>query len=91
MLFPADAGAAGMDALGSKLLQRCLQVIKQKPVVPAYGDVPVALTTTLYQLSPFMAAFGEAAPVSSHLPQAGPHAIAHQQPCGYGSVSPKGC
>ena len=58
MLFPADAGTAGMDATGAKLLQRCLGMIKQKPVVAAYGDVPVALTTTLFQLSPFMAAFG---------------------------------
>ena len=58
MLFPADAGTVGMDATGAKLLQRCLSMIKQKPVVAAYGDVPVALTTTLFQLSPFMAAFG---------------------------------
>ena len=59
MLFPADAGTAGMDATGARLLQRCLGMIKQKPVVAAYGDVPVALTTTLFQLSPFMAAFGK--------------------------------
>lgn len=59
LLFPSAEGKMGLEAIGSKQLQRALKLLKQKPVVPAIGDLPMMLLLPLQQLSPFLVAQGE--------------------------------
>jgi len=58
LLFPSDEGKSGLEAIGSRQMQRGLKLLKQKPVVPAIGDLPVSLMHLLHQLSPFLVAHG---------------------------------
>ncbi len=58
LLFPYDEGKIGLEAIGSKQLQRGLKLLKQKPVVPAIGDLPLSLMLILQHLSPFLVAHG---------------------------------
>ena len=58
LLFPYEDGKLGLEAVGSKQMQRGLKLLKQKPVVPAIGDLPLPLMLILHQLSPFLVAYG---------------------------------
>ncbi len=58
LLFPSDEGKVGLEAIGSRQMQRGLKLLKQKPVVPAIGDLPLSLMHLLHQLSPFLVAHG---------------------------------
>lgn len=58
LLFPSDEGKLGVEAIGSKQLHRGLKILKQKPVVPGFGDMPLTLTFILHELSPFLIAHG---------------------------------
>ena len=58
LLFPSEDGKLGLEAVGSKQMQRGLKLLKQKPVVPAVGDLPLPLMLILHQLSPFLVAYG---------------------------------
>ena len=59
LLFPYEDGKLGLEAIGSKQLHRGLKLLKQKPVVPAIGDLPLSLMHILHQLSAFLVAHGE--------------------------------
>ena len=43
LLFPAEEGKIGLEAIGSRQLQKGLKLLKQKPIVPAIGDLPMFL------------------------------------------------
>ena len=58
LLFPSDEGKLGVEAIGSKHLHRGLKILKQKPIVPGFGDMPLPLTFILHELSPFLIAHG---------------------------------
>ena len=58
LLFPSDEGKIGLETLGSKQLQRGVKLLKQKPIVPAIGDLPMSLMLPLQHLSPFLVAHG---------------------------------
>ncbi len=58
LLFPSEEGKVGLEAIGSRQMQRGLKLLKQKPVVPAIGDLPLLLMHLLHQLSPFLVAHG---------------------------------
>ena len=58
LLFPAEEGKIGLEAVGSRQLQKGLKLLKQKPIVPAIGDLPMSLVLPLLQLSPFLVASG---------------------------------
>ena len=58
LLFPYDEGRLGLEAIGNKQMHRGLKLLKQKPVVPAIGDLPLSLTLILQQTSPFLVAHG---------------------------------
>ena len=59
LLFPYEDGKLGLEAVGNKQLHRGLKLLKQKPVVPAIGDLPLPLMHILHQLSAFLVAHGE--------------------------------
>lgn len=59
LLFPSDEGKLGIEAIGSKQLHRGIKLLKQKPVVPGFGDMPMSLLFILHELSPFLVAQGE--------------------------------
>ncbi|KAL0041117.1 hypothetical protein WJX77_005471 [Trebouxia sp. C0004] len=59
LLFPSDEGKVGLEAIGNRQMQRGLKLLKQKPVVPAIGDLPLSLMHLLHQLSPFLVAHGQ--------------------------------
>lgn len=59
LLFPSDEGKLGLEAIGSKQLHRGIKLLKQKPVVPGFGDMPLSLLFILHELSPFLVAQGE--------------------------------
>lgn len=58
LLFPYEDGKLGLEAIGNKQLHRGLKLLKQKPVVPALGDLPLPLLHILHQLSAFLVAHG---------------------------------
>ena len=58
LLFPYEDGKLGLEAIGNKQLHRGLKLLKQKPVVPAIGDLPLPLLHILHQLSAFLVAHG---------------------------------
>ncbi|KAL0046332.1 hypothetical protein WJX82_009330 [Trebouxia sp. C0006] len=68
LLFPSDEGKIGLEAIGSRQMQRGLKLLKQKPVVPAIGDLPLSLMHLLHQLSPFLVAHGQENKESGILP-----------------------
>ena len=61
LLFPYEDGKLGLEAIGNKQLHRGLKLLKQKPVVPAIGDLPLPLMHILHQLSAFLVAHGGSA------------------------------
>ena len=61
LLFPYEDGKLGLEAIGNKQLHRGLKLLKQKPVVPAIGDLPLPLMHILHQLSAFLVAHGRPA------------------------------
>ena len=67
LLFPYEDGKLGLEAIGSKQLHRGLKLLKQKPVIPAIGDLPLPLMHILHQLSAFLVAHGEDFWFSSNL------------------------
>lgn len=58
LLFPSDEGKLGIEAIGSKQLHRGIKLLKQKPVVSGFGDMPLSLLFILHELSPFLVAQG---------------------------------
>lgn len=59
LLFPSEEGKLGVEAIGSKQLHRGIKLLKQKPVVPGFGDMPLSLLFILHELSPFLVAQGK--------------------------------
>ncbi|KAA6416660.1 MAG: component of SCAR regulatory complex, partial [Trebouxia sp. A1-2] len=68
LLFPYDDGKVGLEAIGSRQMQRGLKLLKQKPIVPAIGDMPLSLMHILHQLSPFLVAHAQENKESGILP-----------------------
>jgi len=51
-LAPQARAAGRAEVLSHKLLLSCVQLICSKPVLPAYGDVPVCLLDVLVDCAP---------------------------------------
>lgn len=71
LLFPYEDGKLGLEAIGNKQLHRGLKLLKQKPVAPAIGDLPLPLLHILHQLSAFLVAHGGSYLSTSCLPRPG--------------------
>ena len=72
LLFPYEDGKLGLEAIGNKQLHRGLKLLKQKPVVPAVGDLPLPLMHILHQLSSFLVAHGGSTLCLKHKLQSSP-------------------
>ncbi|KAK9813014.1 hypothetical protein WJX72_007557 [[Myrmecia] bisecta] len=58
LLFPGNTGGLGLEVVNVKVVQRCVKLLRHKPVAPGFADVPVILTSVL-SLSIYIIALGQ--------------------------------